>query len=208
MRKLLLAAGAWMALSTAAHAAITPVLDSVTPLGTDFEYSYSGTLAGDHGLVSGSELIIYDFAGYIAGSISAGIYGADLLAFTELTSALPPMFGYDDDPLIPNLVFKWVGAPFNASGGPFPDVDFAGLSAKSVFGETALNSYSSLTVTNNGKATGFPSYSAGSVAVPFGTIGGHSGGVPEIATWAMMITGLAGVGALLRRHRRPALAGI
>jgi hypothetical protein len=28
--------------------------------------------------------VIFDFAGYVAGSISAGIYGADVDAFTEL----------------------------------------------------------------------------------------------------------------------------
>jgi hypothetical protein len=36
--------------------------------------------------------------------------------------------------------------------------------------------------------------------------GGRGGGIPEPATWAMMILGFGGVGAVLRRRRKAALA--
>jgi hypothetical protein len=71
-----------------------------------------------------------------------------------------------DNPLIPNLVFRWKGAPLQRSGGPFADVDFAGLTARSTFGRPRIGGFSALTVTNNGKAAGLLAFNAGSVAVP------------------------------------------
>jgi hypothetical protein len=120
MKRLLLTACAAFGLATAANASVIPVLDTITPVGSEFEFSYSGTLAGDQGLVFGSELVIFDFAGYVAGTISPGIYGPDLHAFTENTSALPPPFLTIDDPLIPNLVFRWEGAPFKPPAARSP----------------------------------------------------------------------------------------
>jgi hypothetical protein len=107
-----------------------------------------------------------------------------------------------DDPTIPNLVFKWVGAPFNATGGPFPDVIFSGLTAKSIFGGIGLDGFSALTVTNNGAATGKLAANDGSVGVPAEIM------VPEPASWTLMILGFGGVGAALRARRkvRPATA--
>jgi hypothetical protein len=199
VKRLLLTACAAGAIATGASASVIPVLDTVTPVGTEFEFSYSGTLAGDQGLVFGSTLLIFDFGGYVPGSISAGIYSADVVAFTELTSLLPPPSGADDNPLVFNLVFRWRGAPFNASGGPFADVDFAGLTARSVIGQTTLDGFSALSVTNNGLATGLPASNSGFVAVPDGQF---PAGIPEPATWALMILGFGGLGVTLRARRR------
>ena len=144
--------------------------------------------------------MIFDFAGYVAGSVSAGIYAADMQASTELTSALTPQPGVDDDPLVENLVFRWIGAPFNASGGPFQDVDFAGLTARSIYSATTLDGYAAVTTTNNGAATGQLAYNTGLVAVP--DSGGGGTAVPEPATWALMIAGLGIAGSMLRGQRR------
>jgi hypothetical protein len=195
MKKLLLSTCAAFALATTAHASVIPVLQTITPVGSDFEFSYSGTLAGDQGLVPGSELVIFDFAGYVLGSISPGIYGPDLIAFTELTSAIPPPFSTIDDPTIPNLVFKWVGAPFNASGGPFPQTAFAGLTAQSTFGSEKIGGFSALTVTNNGAATGKSAFNTGFVGVP-------EAFVPEPASWALLMLGFGGMGAVLRARKQ------
>lgn len=196
MKKLLLAACASFALTSGASAAIIPVLDSVTADGTDWLFSYSGTLAGDQGLLAGSQLIIYDFSGYVPGSIDAGIYAAELAASVEFTSALSPPPSDDDDPLIPNLVFTWTGAPFNASGGPFPDVSFAGLTAKSVFRAVHNDGFSAMAVTNNGSATGDLAFNSGRVGVPLASA------IPEPATWALMIAGFGLAGTGLRARRR------
>jgi len=196
MKKLLLATCASFAISSGASAAIIPVLDTVTQVGTEWEYSYSGTLAGDQGLVSGSQLIIYDFSGYVNGSISAGIYAADLAAMVELTSLILPPPSDTDDPLVPNLVFTWTGAPFNASGGPFADVSFAGLTARSVFNAVQNDGFSAMAVTNNGTATGDLSFNSGRVGVPASSV------VPEPTTWALMIAGFGFAGTALRARRR------
>jgi PEP-CTERM motif len=200
MKKLLLAACATFALSSGAHAAIIPTLDTVTADGSDWIFSYSGTLAGDQGLIQGSKLIIYDFAGYVNGSIDVGIYGPDLVASTELVSAILPPPSDTDDPLIPNLVFTWTGAPFNASGGPFADVSFAGLTAKSIYSGVQNDGFSAMAVTNNGSATGDLSFNSGRVGVPMASV------VPEPGTWALMILGFGGAGAALRARRRWAVA--
>jgi hypothetical protein len=199
MRRLLLTTCAALAVATAANAAIIPVLDTITPVGSDFEFSYSGTLAGDQGLIFGSNLVIFDFAGYVPGSISAGIYAADLDAFVELTSSLPPPFLTTDSPLIPNLVFRYKGAPFNASGGPFDDVDFAGLSARSIYGTAEVGGFSALTITNNGAATGMLAFNTGFVGVPRAV---DIPAIPEPATWGLLILGFAGAGTTLRAKRR------
>jgi hypothetical protein len=200
MKRLLLTASAAFALAaTGASAAVIPVLDTVTAVGPDFEFSYSGTLSGDTGLVEGDLLIIYDFAGYVDGSVSAGIYAADVDASTELTSAFAPI-GFIDDPTLVNLVFRWTNGPFNATGGPFADVDFAGLTARSIYSNTTLDGYVALTTINNGAATGQKDFNAGAVGVPLAVA------VPEPATWAMLILGFGGVGATMRLQRRIVLA--
>jgi hypothetical protein len=192
VKKLLLAAIALIALAPAAHAANIPVLDTVTLVGTDYEFSYSATLSGDTGVVAGNRLVIFDFRGYVPGSISSGIYAFDLDAFVELTTAgltLPP--GYDDDPNVENLVFQWKGAPFNASGGPFADVSFSGLTARSIYPLTAIDAYSAVTRINNGGATGLAAFNQGEVGVP----------VPEPSTLALVALGF-GLAGSMRRTRR------
>jgi hypothetical protein len=191
VKKLLWAATALIGLAPAAHAGMIPTLDTITPVGTEFEFSYSGTLAGDVGLVDGNRLVIFDFQGYVPNSISAGIYAADITAFTELTSSLllPP--GYTDDPSIVNLVFRWDSAPFNASGGPFADVDFAGLRARSIYSLVGIDAYSAVTQINNGATSGLPAYNQGPVGVP----------VPEPSTAALVILGLGLAGATRRTRR-------
>lgn len=191
LKKLLVATALLGLSAAAANASIIPVLDTVTPFGSEFEFSYSGTLAGDTGIIAGNRVVIFDFAGYVDGSISAGIYAADIDAYVELTSTLllPP--GYDDDPTIENLVFEWTGSPFNASGGPFADVSFSGLTARSIYGAVGIDAYSAVTVINNGFTVGLPAYNQGPVAVP----------LPETGALALLGTGFA---LLARRRAREA----
>jgi hypothetical protein len=204
VKSLLVAALAVIGLSPAAHAGVVPVLDTITPVGGDYEFSYSGTLAGDTGLVDGDRLVIFDFRGYVDGSISAGIYEFDIDAYTEFASPLPPPPGYDDDPSVVNLVFEWTGAPFDASGGPFTDVSFAGLTARSIGSGVRLDGYGSRTTINNGAATGLPTFDRGPVAVPIPEP--SSGAVPMIlalagATWLQAPGRSQRMKSL--RHRRP-----
>jgi hypothetical protein len=49
-------------------------------------------------------------------------------------------------------------------------------------------------------------YPLGAMGQGFGTSQGFSLGVPEPATWTMMVLGLGGLGAMMRTRRRPAMA--
>jgi hypothetical protein len=183
----------------AANASIIPVLTDVTAEGTNFRFSYQGTLAGDAGVTNGSRLIIFDFAGYAGGITAPSPF---ITAITENTTVLypgpdgvlpsPP---HDDNPLIPNLVFLWNGPDFHTSGGPFTDINFDGLSALSIYSAIRPDGFSALTIKNNGSNTGTALYNVGTVSVP------RAAAVPEPAAWGLMILGFGGVGALARRRR-------
>jgi hypothetical protein len=188
MKKLLLAAAAVLCTASAAQASIIPVLTSVTPEGGLFRYSYQGTLAGDQGVTQGSKLVIFDFAGFSGGFQVPNPF---ITASTELFSGMTAP-GQTDDPTIANLVFTWNGPDFNATGGPFTDVDFNGLSALSTFSGTRLDGFAALAVKNN-EVPGTLTINAGSVLVP--------SAIPEPASWALMILGFGGVGALVRSRR-------
>jgi hypothetical protein len=189
MKKLLVAAAAILSVATASHAAIIPTLGTITAEGSLFRYSYQGTLVGDQGVINGSKLVIFDFAGFAGGMLTP----ANVAASTEFSSGFFAP-GQTDDPNIINLVFTYTGPPFNATGGPFADTNFNGLSALSTFSGVGLDGFAAVAVKNNdGSATGTPTFNAGTVQVP--------AGIPEPATWGMMILGFGGVGALLRRRR-------
>jgi hypothetical protein len=169
----------------------------VTANPDDFTFTYEGTLSGDAGLIVGSRLVIFDFLGYVPGSVFSPY--ADVVASTELTSlGLLTVPGELDDPTLSNLVFTYIGAPFNATGGPFGQVNFNGLSARSVDGGLGADIFAALTTKNNPDGTpggtGTPIFDTGFITVPTA--------IPEPATWAMMIMGFGGVGGLLRSRRR------
>ena len=188
-----------LAISTSAQAAVTPTLQSVVNNGSDFTFNYQGTLAGDAGLKNGSRLVIFDFAGYVPGSIFAP--SSSILTSTEMvTTGLLTAPGFVDDPTIPNLVFTWNGGNFHTSGGPYSDIDFNGIGARSFFSNLVLGVYAGKTVKNNGLGpggAGTNAYNTGYVSVP--------GSAPEPAAWALMILGFGVAGASLRR-RKVALA--
>ena len=183
-----------------AQASVIPVLTDVTAEGDFFRFTYQTTLAGDAGVTDGNRLVIFDFAGFAGG---LDVPSPFITASTELTSALfpapdgvlpsPP---YDDNPLIPNLVFVWNGPDFRTSGGPYEPLTF-NLSALSSFSAVVMDGFSAISIKNNGMASGTGLYNQGTTEVPLAT-----GAIPEPATWAMMIMGFGGVGALVRRRRQ------
>jgi hypothetical protein len=191
MKNLLLGAGAALLLATTAQANITPVLASVTPSGSNFLYTYQVTLDTDQGLVPGSKTSIFDFAGYVPGSVTSSsaffVAGSELFTSGLITNPL-----FTDDPTITNLTLT-SNSTFNASNGPFPETNFT-LTALSTFNSTASDGYASGAVKNNGTAMG-PTFNVGPVEVPI------SGAIPEPATWGLMILGFGGVGAMIRRRK-------
>ncbi|MBU3079481.1 PEPxxWA-CTERM sorting domain-containing protein [Sphingomonas quercus] len=183
--------------------AVTLVLNSTQadPLGT--RYNYGGVFAIDsngdtaEGVLPGSTFIIYDFAGYVDGTVTSG--NANVAASVEALSSLsllPP--GIVDDPTIANLVFTWIGSPFT----PPADYVFSGYSAVSTYsdiGNTLAFGSQTLKVSNNS-----PLYTEGFVEGP----SGFASPVPEPATWAMMAMGFGIIGISMQSRRRQRIAQI
>lgn len=179
---------------TAASSA-TVQLDSRAFDGTNWLFTYGGTLAPTEGVESGSRLVILDFAGYVDGSISSSL--ASISASIEMSSdALGYFPGITDDASIPNLVFTYTGAPFQVSPAPaggYTPIDFTGLSALTTLSGVSTDGFSAYTVNNSrGSANGTAVYSTGSLVVP--------SAVPEPATWGMMLIGFGVAGYSMRRR--------
>lgn len=204
MKSLLLGAAAALALSTSAHAAVLLSLDSVTPVGSDFQYNYSGSITPELGVATGDQLVIVDFAGYVDGSVSTTLPNVTASVSNTLPAGLILTPGVTDDASIPDLVFTYTGADFQTTNGPFPPMtNFTGLSAISTIGTSVNGSFSTLAVQNNGANEGDAIAIAGNVQVPDASL---ASAVPEPSTWAMLLTGFFGLGFVLRRRKSaPAL---
>lgn len=197
MKKWVLAAVAAVGTVAPASAAVI-TMQGITNNGpNDFTFNYQGTLGPDEGVRSGDRLIIYDFNGYIPGSIFSTL--ANVSASVENVSSTPVFQpGQTDDPNIPNLVFTYNGPDFQTTGGPFASVNFNGLGARSTFGSTILDAFFTETVKNNPPGEAMtPAYQVGNVSVPFAA-------VPEPSTWAMMLGGFGLLGFSARRRRTTA----
>lgn len=193
MKPLALAAVAAVAFTgSAAQASVIPFLGSVTPDGSNFKFSYTGQLAPDEGVMSGNRLVIVDFAGYVPGSVFSTLPNVTASVSNTLPAGMLLDPGFTDNPSIPDLIFTYTGPNFQTSGGPFPSiVNFSGLGADSTLGGNVAGSFSSTAVRNVGSLAGTADFTVGEVNVP--------SAVPEPATWAMLLTGFFGLGAVLRR---------
>jgi hypothetical protein len=198
MKKFLLTA-AVLAVSTASQASIIPTLTGITPVGSDFQFSYQGYLAGDQGLVSGDQLDIFNFAGYVPGTVASPYPTVIASATTGNPSGLilPP--GFVINPADATLVFTYTGPDYNTSGGPYAVTLFNGLSAESIYGtSTGFGAFSAVAEKNTGPDTGTTTYNTGYEDVPTP--------VPEPAIWALMLLGAGLSGATLRSRRKIATA--
>lgn len=181
----LAAAGA----ATPASAVVIFLSGAPTAVPGGYEFSYQGNFSNDEGIRTGSTLVIFDFAGYIDGSVFSPY--ADIAATAEFVSSdLPGSPDFTDDPALYNLRFTYTGADTI----DMSNLDFAGLTARSTLGGVILDGFSAITVKVDGNETGTPVYSIGQVGVPTG--------VPEPALWGMMLGGFAMLGSSVRRRRR------
>ena len=195
MKKLALAALAAVGLAGTAQAGIV-TLNSVTPNASDFTFSYEATLGPDEGVRAGDRFVIFDFAGYVAGSIFSA--SANLLTSVEnLSPSAIVTPGFTDDALLPNLVFTYTGPNSRTSTGPLASFTFPSIGARSIFGQTVVDAFFTLTTKNNpSRERGRPIYTLGETRVPGGAV------VPEPATWAMLLGGFGMMGAAIRRRER------
>ena len=187
MKSKLLAAAAAIACLGAMPASAVPIfLDGVTPSGPNFTFNYVAQFAQDEGIETGSILVIFDFVGYVPGSIFApGPIATSIENFSGLAS-----FGFTDDPNLPNLVFKYTGPQLDLSG-----LSFGGFGASSIYQGVTFDGFSAITVKTNGSNLGIATQ--GGVGVPLA-----APVVPEPATWGMMMLGFGAMGTVLRSRKR------
>jgi hypothetical protein len=195
MKKYALAVLAALGLAGTADAAVL-TLQSITNNGpSDSTFTYQATLGPDEGVRTGDRFVIFDFAGYIGGSVFSG--DANLVASAQNTTAgvlVTP--GFNDDPNVANLVFTYTGPAFRTTTGPLAPFNFAAIGARSTFSSTAVDAFFTLTTKNNPAAErNQPVFTLGQVSVPVSA-------VPEPAAWAMMIGGFAMAGGAARRRSR------
>lgn len=186
-RKLFGALASFACLVSAPAGAVPIFLDTVVdgPPGTHV-FTYRAEFAKGEGIKTGSILVIFDFAGYVPGSIFAP---AGITTNVEDSSGLPS-FGFTDDPTIPNLEFSYTGPLIDLS-----EQTFADFGALSIYGATTTDGFSAITVKSNGSSL---IATQGGVLVPTA--------IPEMGSWAMMLLGFGAVGGLLRTGRRANLA--
>jgi hypothetical protein len=196
--------------SGAAHASLVPTLQLLTPVTGGTEFSYDVVLTGDQGLSTsapnpqsgtsfGSKLVIYDFAGYVAGSVFTD--NPLFSATVEQTTAGafgPP--GFVDNPALYNLVFTYTGGDLNTTGGPYANMSEGDFGAVSTISKTKTGAYGSIGVTNTG--TPYPAGAAGTAAFSQGSV--QVAATPEASTWAMTIIGFGVIGSTMRQRRRRA----
>ncbi|MFW2830743.1 PEPxxWA-CTERM sorting domain-containing protein [Sphingomonas sp. ID0503] len=186
-KALALAAVSLFATAMPAQAAVL-FLDSVVQEGEYYRFNYNIRFVEEEGVANGSTVSIFDFDGYVAGSVAST--NPLITATTELTSAdLPSVPNFNDAADITNLRFTYNGPDLDLS-----NQTFTGFSALSLYGNVRLDGFSGISIKTAGITAGQTVYTQGPTGVP---------AVPEASSWAMLIAGFGLVGATARR-RRPA----
>jgi hypothetical protein len=188
MKKIALAAALAAGCVASSANAVVIFLDSVVQEGSNFRYTYGANFSDGEGIQAGSTLAIYDFAGYVPGSI---VSSSPLLTTATPNSSAMMSLIYNDDPNVSNLEFTYTGPTQDLGNGRYT---FG--SALSRFGQTALDGFSAVTVKTDG-AVGTLIGSQGATGVPLAAVG-----VPEPASWALLIGGFGMVGFAARRRQQ------
>jgi hypothetical protein len=168
-----------------ANATITPVLDAGNPTvdGGNFLWTYNIDLSADEQLApSNSFFTIYDFVGYVGGTISAPT-GWD--ATVQLVGPTPSSVSPTDSASIENLVFTYVGA---VSTGPQTIDGFSAVSSDNTMNANGAFSYQAQKTSN----LTAPDQGLGPIDVP-------ATATPEPASVGLLGGALLGLAVLTRR---------
>ena len=135
------ATAAALVVSGTASAGIIPISVSVTPEAGNFRWTYAIQLPTDMKLQAGDYFTIYDFGGFVEGSLFANPT-ADTGDWSMTTDTRPVPIGLNpnDDAAVPNLTFKYNGPAVLVGGlglGNFGAASTVGTSTATDF--TAQN---------------------------------------------------------------------
>jgi len=159
-------------MSAPARAGFTISLDPGSPTGAGpFTYSYTAELAPGDVIGTGDFFRIYDFAGYVPGSIAAPAGWTASVANSNPTPPPNVILSHGDDAAVPNLIFTYNGAPISPAS-------VSGFTAQSTLGFLgAIKDFAG----RLRKEDGTPVDSVGDVRVP--------GPVPEPASVVSLLFG-------------------
>lgn len=195
-----------------ARADIILNLVSVTPVGSDFEYTYSVTLAATTVLhaagggpnvgisPSNTYFTLYDIPGLVAGSETfggaLGVAGNQM--HTEQLTGIKPVTETPvppDSPTVMNITTYWTGADVSAAAGmPFEMGTFSFLSTDPL--GSAMLAFTA--ASQKLEDLTLPANNTGQVAGP----GAAVSPIPEPGTLALLAMGLPVLGGLYYRRRR------
>ena len=166
---------------------LLPVKVGVAPEGADFRYTYSIQLQSGAVLQPGDYFTIFDFAGLLPNHQVEPVgfdYGS------RPTGRTPARLNPVDDAGIANLTWTYSGTTVT---GP---VDLGTFSALSQFGETTDGAFTGQT---HREVDGHLNGNITDTRVPVPT----APGVPEPASWVLLIAGVPLLFGLNRIRRRP-----
>jgi hypothetical protein len=189
MKHLVAACATLLVTATAAHASITPTWISTTAIGGGlYDFTYYATLSADQSLAATDYFTIYDFVGFSG----FGATPADWTPTSQLTGITPATTLPNDDAAVPNVSFIYTGATINAVADPVA-INLGLFHVLSRYNKLNFDDFTSFAQRNNGERIGSDVATIGTdaVIVP---------GIPEPATWSIMIAGLAMTGAAMRRR--------
>ncbi|WP_010544475.1 FxDxF family PEP-CTERM protein [Sphingomonas elodea] len=180
--------------ATAAEAATTIITPGSQPAGTSFVVAgniFSGPIAatfGHTGIAAGAFTDLYQFTipqnGTGSGSVTTGVTGPGFLGVTDLDITSVMVNGI----AATSTLFDINGATCTMRG-----VGTCGASEKFSVSNAMVMLGQLNTVEVTGVSRGLGSYGGNATFIP--------SGVPEPASWGMMIVGMGGIGFAMRRRR-------